>query len=443
MHDRSLTSLRLIVVAAAAIVSTTAPAQSLQALYDAAREHDTVVRAARAQAEAAQHRAAQSLALRRPSAALTANAARNQIDAPASPLNPAGGSEGFNTTTLAISARQPLFNRANDAAIGQAGRSLEVAVAGLALAEQDLILRLSQAYFDVLAAEDNLRTARAGKQAITEQLAAAKRNFELGTTTVTDTREAQARFDLAAAQEIAAENDLRTKQVALEQVVGRAQVQPRPLATPVVLPQPPAGAAQRWASEAEAQHPSVRKAALALDIARLETDKARAAHLPTIDLVGSVGSSRNASSVPGTARSAAIGVQLSIPLYAGHSIQNRVKETLALEERARNDLDGARRAAAQSARTAYLALQSGTAQARALEAAEVSSQLALEATQVGYRVGVRVNLDVLNAQSQLFQTRRDLARARYEVLLANLRLAATAGRLAAGDVATIDALLAK
>ena len=200
----------------------------------------------------------------------------------------------------------------------------------------------------------------------------------------------------------------------------------------------------------ESVSPNVRKAQLAYDVAQLETEKARAGHLPTVDLVGSYGKTNNDNLVgpaatlnlPGTTTQASIGVQLNVPLYAGHSVQNRIKETLALEEKSRNDLDGARRSVTQATRQAFLGVQSGEASVRALEAAEASSKLALEATQLGYKVGVRVNLDVLNAQTQLYTTQRDLARARYDLILTNLRLRQAAGTLKPEDVASVNRYLA-
>ena len=177
----------------------------------------------------------------------------------------------------------------------------------------------------------------------------------------------------------------------------------------------------------------------------LETEKARAQGLPTLDAIASLGAGRGtvASEITGSNTGASIGVQFNFPLYTGGAIQNRVKETLALEERSRNDLEAARRAVTQAVRQAYYTLQSGVAQMRALEAAEGSSQLALEATQLGYRVGIRVNVDVLNAQSQLYQTQRDLARARYDLLLNALRLRQAAARLTPSDVLAIDRLLVR
>jgi outer membrane protein len=424
---------------AIAAVAPAVQAQSLQELYDAARAYDATFLAARAAAESAEFRAAQAEALRRPSATVTANATTNRLDLP----NVNGNS---NAVGASLGARYALFNRANDASYAQARKVLDVARADLATAEQDLIVRVSQAYFDVLAAQDALTTTRANKAAITEQLASAKRNFEVGTATITDTREAQARFDLATAQEIAADNDLRTKRIALNQVVGRANAAPKGLARPVVLPVTQPADAESWVNLSEGAHPAIQKARLGLEVAQLESDKARAGRLPTVDAVGSLGAtdaSGRLATAPGLTKSATLGVQLSWPIYTGGAVENRLKETLSLEEKSRNDLEAARRAVALFTRQAFFGLQSGMAQVKALEAAEASSQLALEATQLGYKVGVRVNLDVLNAQTQLFSTQRDLAKARYDVVLANLRLRQASGVLKPEDLQPLNALLVR
>ncbi|HEX6706638.1 MAG TPA: TolC family outer membrane protein, partial [Albitalea sp.] len=302
-------------------------------------------------------------------------------------------------------------------------------------------------YFDMLAAADSLATAQASRAAITEQVASAQRNFEVGTATITDTREAQARFDLARAQELIAENDLRTKRIFLDQLVGRPNVAPNTLSAPVALPALPSTSVDEWVSRSDAQHPTVRRAQLAYESARLETDKARATRLPTVDATGQLNtnnaSSNSATSFPGTTNTAAIGLQLSMPLFTGFQIQNRIKETLVLEEKARDDLEAARRGVATATRQTFFGVQSGEAQVKALEAAESSSQLALEATQLGYKVGVRVNLDVLNAQTQLFTARRDLAKARYDVLLNNLKLRQASGQLIPQDVANLNQLFVR
>ena len=450
-HARSLGMLGPVTAGVAlALASMLAQAQSLQDLYDAARGYDATYLAARSQADAAESRLAQSGALRLPTANLTAASTRSGTDGPGVLFR--NGNAYSTVNQAALSARQPLYNRANSQTISQAEKGYEVATSDLEAAEQDLIVRLAQAYFDVLSAQDNLATIRANKTGVTESLASAKRNFEVGTATITDTREAQARFDLINAQEIAAQNDLSTKRAALDTLVGRSGIAPKSLALPVTIPPLTRNSVDDWVSGADADSPTVRKARLAYDIAQLETEKARAGHLPTLDLVASVGTNHNdgvsgvgtgAGTLPGLYKNASIGLQLNLPVFAGFAVQNRVKETLALSEKARNDLDGARRGVALGTRQAFLGVQSGQALVKALEAAESSSQLALEATQLGYKVGVRVTLDVLNAQTQLFTTQRDLAKARYDLVLGSLKLGQAAGQLKPEDVTAVNQLLAK
>ena len=431
---------------ALALCSRISPAQSLQELDDAARSYDATYLAARATAEAAQYRLDQSKALRLPTASISASTTRSGTDAPKIDENFYGTA---NQATL--NARQPIFNKTNTETIASAEKAYQIATFDLQAAEQDLIVRLSQAYFDVLSAQDNLATTEANLKAITEQLASAKRNFEVGTATITDTREAQARYDLTTAQQIAADNDLRTRRAALDTLVGKTDVAPRPLAVPVLIP-PLSSTLQDWLATANSDSPDVRRARLAYDIAQIETEKARACHLPTLDLVGSVGANNNTglsgggtgnAQLPGTYRNASIGLQLNIPVFAGFAVQNRVKETLSLAEKSREDLAGAQRNVDLGTRTAFLAVSSGRALVKALEAAESSSKLALEATELGYKVGLRVTLDVLNAQTQLFTTQRDLAKARYDLILAEVRLRQVSGSLGPADVAVADRLLAK
>lgn len=428
------------------LATVLAQAQSLQELYDAARSYDATYLGARATADAAQYRYEQAKGLNLPFANISASTTRSGTDVPRIDNNFYGTS-----SQATLNARQPLYNKANNETIASAEKSYEIALTDFQAAEQDLIVRLAQAYFDVLAAQDNLATTRANLTAITEQLASAKRNFEVGTATITDTREAQARYDLTQAQQIAAENDLQTRRAALDTLVGKIDVEPRPLAVPVVIP-PLTTTVQEWLSTANSESPQVRKARLAYDIAQIETEKARAGHYPTLDLVGSVGGNNNSGisgagtgsgQLPGTYRNAEIGLQLNIPVFSGFSVQNRVKETLSLAEKARDDLAGVQRNVDLGTRTAFLAVQSGRALVHALEAAESSSKLALEATQLGYKVGLRVTLDVLNAQTQLFTTQRDLAKSRYDLILAGVRLRQASGSLQPEDVVIANQLLAR
>jgi outer membrane protein len=347
--------------------------------------------------------------------------------------------------TYAISLTQPLYRMANWQTYQQGKLSVAASEAQFALAQQDLILRVAQAYFDVLAAEDALASVQAEKSAITEQLTLAKRNFEAGIAAITDTHEAQARYDLVIAQEFVAQNDLDIRRAALQQIIGRpagdlVQLRPGLKLTP---PQP--AQLNEWVRSAEQLNYGVVERELAVQIAQSEIKRNRAGHYPTVDLEASRNYNSNGpNGADGqNGRTNSVAVRLNVPLFAGFAVDSRVREAIALEARARADLENARRTAAQGARQAFLGVNAGLAQIRALEAAEVSSQSALELIQLGYQVGVRINIDVLNAQQQLFSTRRDLARARYDTLLNGLRLKSAAGTLGEEDVAQVNTLLGR
>lgn len=419
-------------------------AQSLTELYDAARNYDAGFQSAKAQFEANVARADQAKAGLMPTIAYTSSIGRtlntNRY------INSPTQSRSFGTRQGAISVSQPLYRPGNLATYQQGQKQLLQADTALQAAEQDLVVRVSGAYFDVLASQDSLAFVKAQKTAVAEQLAAAKRNFEVGTSTITDTREAQARFDLTTAQEIAAENDLRVKELALSNLVGKPAA-PWGFKVKSSMPTLKADEMNQWVEASQEAHPSVRLAHIALDVAKLETEKARAGHRPTLD--GSISLS-DTTNMAGTAFGAGdsriansqASLLLTVPLFAGFATQNRIKETLALEEKARIDLENAKRTVAQATRAAYLGVVSGLGSVKAFEAAESSSQSALDANKLGYQVGVRINIDVLNSQSQLFQTKRDLAKARYDVLVGHLKLRQANGSLKAEDLSPINALLA-
>jgi outer membrane protein len=435
--------LRLLPLAALLAVAAPVRAEGLLQLYQAARAYDATWQSAKAQYDATIAHADQAKAGLLPQIGATAGVNRNKftLDRPAPPTE-----RMFDVVSGAISATQPLYRPANLATYRQGQRQEEIAGAQLTQATQDLMIRVSQAYFDVLAAQDTLAFVRAQKAATAEQLASAKRNFEVGTATITDTREAQARYDLVQAQEIAAENDLRVKRLALDTLVGRANTEPSPLVAPLVVPGPQPADAEAWVAAAETASPAIVQAREAVDVAQLETEKARAGYKPTIDFTASYGFQNNihgSTTLPfdNKPKVGTWGVALNMPLFAGFAVQNRIRETLALEDKARADLEAARRQVAQAVRTAYFGVVSGESQVKALEAAEASSQSALDANRLGYQVGVRINIDVLNAQSQLYQTKRDLAQARYNVLLGQLKLRQANGTLQEQDLARLNALL--
>jgi outer membrane protein len=428
---------------AAALASAPAGAQSLLQLYESARAYDAAWQSAKSQYEANLARADQATAGILPQANLSAGASRSALD-----INTPATDRTFGTQNATVAASQPLYRPANWATYKQGRLQVDLAQAQLTAAAQDLIIRVSQAYFDVLAAQDTLAFVRAQKQAVGEQLASAKRNFEVGTSTITDTREAQARFDLVVAQEIAADNDLRVKRLALDTLVGGKDTQPVPLASPLNVPSPEPANPDAWVDQAEGVSPNILQARTGVDIAALETEKARAGHKPTLDLTASYTTQRNingtaALGVSNRTNIGQAGLTFNLPLFAGFATQNRLRETLSLEEKSRSDLENARRAVAQATRAAYFGLVSGQGQVKALEAAEASSQSALDANRLGYQVGVRINIDVLNSQSQLFQTKRDLAQARYNVLLGHLKLRQANGTLQPEDLARLTTLVTR
>ncbi len=417
-------------------------AQSLVQLYETARAYDAAYQSAKLQYDATVAKADQARAGTLPTVNLAMAMSRTSLDANVTVPKSAYGSQ-----SATVSASHPLYRPGNQLTYEQGQKSLIAGQAALEIAEQDLIVRVSQAYFDVLAAQDGAAFVAAQKAAVAEQLAAAKRNFEVGTSTITDTREAQARFDLVLAQEIAAANDLRVKQLALNQLIGKEGIAPKPLAPPVVLPALLPPDVNTWVNQAIDLHPALRQATVALEVAQLETRKAQTGEKPTLDLNGSFAVVHNDGSASSRLDSrtnvATVALAFNLPLFSGYAIQNRIKETLALEDKARSDLEAARRAVSQATRAAYFGVLSGQGQAKALEAAETSSQSSLDANKLGYQVGVRINIDVLNAQSQLFQTKRDLAKARYDVLVGGLRLRQANGSLTANDLLAIEAVLAK
>jgi len=421
-------------------------------LYEIARGYDASFISAKAQYEANLAKANQTLGGILPNISLGSTATRTNAeltyDKPTSTY--VNGQNTYGNYTANVTMTQPIYRPAVWATYKQGGRQLLQATAQYEAAEQELLVRVTQTYFDVLSSQDSLEFVKAQKKAVAEQLASAKRNFEVGTATITGVRDAQARYDLTYAQEIAAENDLRIKTLSLGLAIGRSDIKAKPLRDNSKLIDPPKDPMDNWVSQSEAMSPTVRQAQLALDVAKLEVDKAFAGHLPTLDGQIVYGGVRNLS---GSSTSPTSGVSnhvlnpsasltLSVPLFAGLTTQYRIRETKALEDKAVSDLDNAKRTVAQTTRTAYLGLIAGLSQVKAYEAAEASTQSALDANKLGYSVGVNINIDVLNSQSQLYQTKRDLAKARYDVLVGNLKLRQAAGTLTPQDLQNINQLLA-
>ena len=417
----------------------------LLSVYREALGSDPQFAAARANYVAAQEKAAQGKAGLLPQ--LTANAGVNYTNADASyPNSPffRGGQRDFGGRSVGVQLTAPLYRPQNWETWEQGKLQGTAAELQLGASGQELMVRVSQAYFDVLLARANLEFIRAQKAAIAEQLAQAKRNFVVGTATITDTNDAQARFDLATAQEVGALNEVEVKNRALATIIGKYPGLVAGLATPVSLEGPVPADINAWVDQARETSLAVEVQKTAVEIARREVDKQKYGHYPTVDLTASFSDVKSNSSVQGFTsdiRQGVAGVQVQLPLYAGGAIGSRIREASANRVRAEQELENARRQATLAAQTSFLGVTSGLAQVRALEQALKSSEVSLESTKLGRDVGVRTQVDVLNAQQQVANARRDLARAVYDTIVAQLKLKQAVGRLTVDDLAAVNRLL--
>ena len=427
---------------AALIVSAPSPAEDLMQIYREAQQNDPAIAAARANWEATQERVPQARAGLLPNVALSASANANYFGTNLDSDPHVGINRNFGLGGVTVSASQPLYRYANSVAYSQAVEQVQQADYTLASARQDLILRVAIAYFDVLLAQFSVEVTESQKAAVSEQLAQAKRNFEVGVATITDTNEAQAKYDSIVAQEISARNDLENKRTALRAIIGRAPADLRKLGPGFEPTLPSPNSLDVWVERALADNLAVRIAQYNADIAALEIERQRAGRLPTVDLVASFNAQAfNATintSAAGEQHQAAIGVALNVPLYTGGFVDSKVREALALQDAARQNLEVARRNALFSAQTGFTGVTSAAASVKAFEQALVSAQTAYESNKTGQEVGVRTNLDVLNTQQNVFQTRRDLAQAYFNYLIGVLRLKSAVGSLDEADLEEIN-----
>ncbi|MEI7613955.1 MAG: TolC family outer membrane protein [Betaproteobacteria bacterium] len=431
-----------------AALFSAAPSYSADLLqvYREALVNDAQYAAARATAEAGREKAPQGLSGLLPTVGATANSTWNQNSYTFRPPSqePQYINRNFNSNGFSVNLTQPLFRWQNFVQYGQAKLQVVQSEAVLAQAFQDLIVRVAQAYFDVLNAQENLTAVRANKQAIAQQLEQAKKNFEVGTATITDTHEAQSRFDLASAQEIAGESDLEVKRYALRVIVGKESGELHRLKPQAVINPPQPAAMQKWVDAAQKDSFIVQSQEAAAEVASKEVERMRAGHYPTLDVVANYGqttsilSAVTAGTLESTPRN--VGLQVSIPIYQGGYVNSKTREAVANRSAADAALDSAKRTSALNAQQSYLGVVNGLAQVRALEAALVSSASALESNKLGYEVGIRINIDVLNAENQVYTTRRDLAKARFDTLLSQLKLKAAVGALSEADLEQINPL---
>jgi len=434
--------LALAAMLAASLASGIASGEDLLQIYREAQKSDPTIAGARSQWEATQERVPQARAGLLPNVAVQGQANINQFDQTINTTPKTDFSRDFWVGSATFSASQPLYRPQNVILLGQAKEQVTQSDFTLAIAQQDLIIRTAVAYFDVLLAEYNIELAEQQKLAVAEQLAQAKRNFEVGTATITDTNEAQAKYDSIIATEIQARNDLDRRRTALAAIIGRF---PRGLSRvgrgfEPALPNP--NNIEYWVDRALKENLSVRFAQSNYDIATLEVDRAKAGHYPTLDLVASYQALTSNGSTSlnfvNESRLAQLGLLLNVPLYQGGFVNSRVRETISLQDRSRADLESARRSAVTNAQDGFSGVNSAAASVKAFEQAVASAEVALQSNILGQEVGIRTNLDVLNVQQNVFSTRRDLANAYFTYLLAVLRLKSAIGSLNEQDLEDLN-----
>jgi len=426
---------------AADITASQYKTQSLVDIYQQALSHDPTLASALSANQAAQELIEQGKALYRPT--VNFNAEANQIGSDIRYLNntPPGNSN-FHTYKYGVDARQPIYRKQNLVQMDQAATQVSQADKQLYLSQQSLILRTTQVYFEVLIAQDKIDLIIAQKAAILSQLEQAKATFEVGTATITDVNEAQARYDLILAQENAAVNEYEIAKRSVQAITGDIPQTLAPVKADIktnAIMQ----SMDKWLEVAAQNNLNIQIQQDTLQYSEQEIERAKAGHLPTLDAVASYSDNYASGSVSvfgagNELKTGSIGLQLQIPLYQGGATTSRVRQAVLNKQKALNDVEFARRQAELETQRAYLNLNTSIAQVKAYEQALISSQSQVDSTKLGYEVGVRTSVDVLNAQQQFFSAKRDLLQSRYNYLVNIIRLKAASGVVAELDLADIN-----
>ncbi len=418
--------------------------QSLLDIYHQALAHDPTLASALSANKAAQEIIEQGKALYRPTVNFNAGASASQTDIKfvGGGFNPfrTTGRQSFEGHNYGVEARQPIYRKQNLVQMDQSKTQVNQADKQYHLSQQALILRTTQTYFDVLIAQDKIDLIGAQKAAILSQLDQAKATFEVGTATVTDVNEAQARYDLILAQEIAAINEYEIAKRSVEAITGEIPAKLATAKSDIQVAQLNQSM-QDWQQVAVQNNLNIQIQQDTLKLAEQEVERAQAGHLPTLDIVASYTNTYTNGGTTGVGSdldNTTIGLQLQIPLYQGGAISSRARQAVLNKQKALDDIEIARRSTDLETQRAYLNLNTTIAQVKALDQALISSQSQLDSTQLGYEVGVRTSVDVLNAQQQLFSAKRDLLQARYNYLVNIIRLKTASGLVAEADLQDIN-----
>jgi len=412
-------------------------ADNLLDIYQLAEQNDPQFKAAQATHDAALEAKPQSRALLLPALSFNAQATRLKEDVKSSSSVFFTPDTTYSTTKVySLSLSQPLFNAEYFAQLHQADATVGQADAELSAAEQDLIIRVAQSYFDVLAALDNLEFVQAEKNANERQLEQTKQRFDVGLIAITDVHEAQAAYDLTVAQEIEAENQVSSSREALSELTGQPHKELANLTDKMELISPDPENIDTWSDTALKQNFALIAVEFAFKAAQEDVKLQRTGHYPTLDLTANHVYTDNSGGNLGARETVddSIGIEFSLPLYAGGGVNSRVRQAIRLLEQAQDNLEQQRRATLRQSRDAYKNTLAAIKRVKAFNQAVISAQSALDATEAGLEVGTRTTVDVLNSRQELFLARQNYARSRYDYLLNTLILKQAAGILSAGDL---------
>ena len=417
--------------------STSVLAENLLDIYRLAKNNDPQFKAAKA----GYHADTESRSQARSALLPQINASIYKTDYSDESVSPAPASTtDYDIDGYTLTLNQSIYHHDYYLQLDQADAKVAAATAQLHEAEQDLILRVAQNYFNAQAAIDNRVFAHAEKKAIGEQLQQAKQRFNVGLIAITDVHEAQARYDQSVAQDILAENQLAIALEALRELTGQPHQHLQPLgkSSPLVIPQPQD--VNRWVQMALSQNLPLKVSQKNLEIARDEVSRQRAGHYPTLDLVAQ--KTNTEDTYPLTTwdelDSTSISLQLNVPIFSGGNTSSKTREAAYRYQQAKESHEQTRRGTERLARNAYLGVIANISQVNALKQALASSNIALEATQAGFEVGTRTAVDVLDSQRELFRAKRNYAKARYDYILETLRLKQAAGLLTDQDILQVN-----
>lgn len=440
--------LHALAAAACVLFAAQAHAIDLMDAYRQASAHDPTLAAAAQALTAGREKAVQGRSLLLPQVQLAASANHLQDHQSAGKVPPPlqgviQPSSSGTVHEVALQLKQPLIDANARAQRGQLEQQTELAELRWRDAGQQLMQRVAEAYLQLLLAEEHLRVVQAEKAAVSLQRDRAQARFELGRGRITELQEAQARLDAVLAREQQADGTRALRRAQLQELTGAPTDELAPLRADFRPLPPEPDSAAAWQQQAASGATRVLAKEKELVIAGYETRKYTLAARPTLDLVASAGykgqsGGLSALSAPDGRRSTAIGLQLNIPLYTGGGISSRQRESIALQAQTEQELAGARRDARLQAHDAYLSVKTGVSRVGSLEQAVRSAATALEATTLGRDLGTRTELDVLDAQQRLYANQLELAQARNDYLLGRVRLAASAGALAVGDLQSIN-----